>query len=70
MALGSIGKGFISPAATDLGLGDSLSQQQTDETEEEKRRKKLLGLSGAAGNSPAVTQLFGLSGGVSGGAGF
>jgi hypothetical protein len=59
----------FSPAANDLGLGDNLGQQQVDETEEEKRRKKLLGLSAGAGNSPAVSQLFGLSGGA-GGAGF
>jgi hypothetical protein len=42
-------------AATDLGLGSSLSDQVKDETEEEKRRKRL-GL-----DSPAVQSLFGMS---------
>lgn len=43
-------------AATDLGLGNSLSQQVQDETDEEKRRK-ALGLS--VMQSPAAQMLLG-----------
>lgn len=32
----------LSPAATDLGLGDMLLQQREDETEEARRRRMML----------------------------
>jgi hypothetical protein len=51
----------ISPATTDLGLGDQLPQQVQDETEEERKRR-ALGLSPMLAQSPAVASLFGLGG--------
>lgn len=48
-------------AAADLGLGGMLQQQQVDETEEQ-RRKRLMGASPLTQQSPAVMQLFGLTG--------
>lgn len=59
----------LSPAATDLGLGDMLSQQVAGETEEQ-RKKRMLELKqkqqlGPAG-SLAVTSPFGMQGGLPG----
>jgi hypothetical protein len=54
----------ISPAATDLGLGDMLSTQLEGETEEAKR-KRLLQQQRQA--SPAVMSLFGGLGGLGSG---
>jgi len=45
-------------AASDLGLGSMLGNQQQDETEEEKRKRKL-GMSPLTQNSLAVQTLFG-----------
>lgn len=60
----------LSPAASDLGLGDMLSQQVAGETEEERKKRmaqiqqqQQLGPSG----SLAVTSLFGMNGGKSAG---
>lgn len=52
-------------AASDLGLGSSLSQQVVDETEEQKRRRRL-GLSPLAANSQSVMSLFPALAGVGG----
>ncbi len=55
----------LSPASSDLGLGDMLSQQVSNETEEQRKKrmqdlqqKQLLGPAG----SMAVTSLFGMGG--------
>lgn len=60
----------LSPAGTDLGLGDMLAQQVAGETEEQ-RKKRMAELQqrqnlGPAG-SLAVTSLFGMNGGGSAG---
>lgn len=56
----------LSPAVTDLGLGDMLGQQVAGETEEERKKRMALmqqsRLLGPAA-SPAVESLFGLSAG-------
>jgi hypothetical protein len=59
----------LSPASTDLGLGDALSAQVAGETEEQ-RKKRMAQLQqqqqmGPAG-SLSVTSLFGARGGVPG----
>lgn len=59
----------LSPASTDLGLGDALSQQVAGETDEQ-RKKRLAQMQqtqslGPAG-SMAVTSLFGMSAGARG----
>ncbi len=33
------GQSYLSPAASDLGLGDALTSQVKDETEEERKRR-------------------------------
>jgi hypothetical protein len=60
----------MSPAVNELGLGDQLNQQVAGETDEERKKRmalmqqqKLIGPSG----SMAVTSLFGMGAGVSGG---
>lgn len=57
------GIGGMSTAATDLGLGGSLSQQVKDDTDEEKRKRRL-GLS--ALQSPAASMLLGNPYGMTG----
>jgi hypothetical protein len=54
---------FLSPAATDLGLGDSLSQQLQDEEDERKRKQAQLGM---FGSSASVQSLFGGLGNMTG----
>ena len=53
----------LSPAGTDLGLGDMLGQQVADETEE-MRKKRLAQMQMGQNNSPATMMLFGNSGGM------
>lgn len=58
----------MSPAATDLGLGDMLGQQVKDETEEQ-RKKRLLDQQQRSLMGPAANMLgLGGSGNVSGSA--
>jgi hypothetical protein len=57
----------LSPASTDLGLGNMLSQQVAGETEEQrKKRMAMLQQNQALGptGSLAVTSLFGMTGGA------
>lgn len=62
----------LSPASSDLGLGDMLSQQVKGETEEQRKRRMLeaqqRSLLGPAG-SMSVTSLFGMNSGGRPGAG-
>jgi hypothetical protein len=56
--------GGLSPAATDLGLGDLLSQQVQDETEEQRKKRmqqmqQQSGVGGGMASSPANLALFG-----------
>lgn len=60
----------LSPASSDLGLGDMLQQQVQGETEEQ-RKKRMAEMQarqqlGPAG-SLAVTSLFGMNGGAGAG---
>lgn len=55
-----MGSNLTGVATMDLGLGNQLPQQVSDETEEEKRKKRL-GLS--ALQSPAAQMLLGGMGG-------
>jgi hypothetical protein len=52
----------LSPAASDLGLGTMLQQQQEDETDEVKKRRKLMEdtarMTGQS-MSPAAMSIFG-----------
>lgn len=52
---------MLSPAATDLGLGDQLKSQL--EAQEEERKKKLM--QRQAGLNPGTMSLYGMSGGFS-----
>lgn len=56
----------LSPAASELGFGDMLSQQVAGETDEERKKRMAMlqqnRLVGPAG-SPAVASLFGVSAG-------
>jgi len=51
----------LSPAATDLGLGDQLHQQLEDETEEQRRRR-LMNQQMQQAVSPASMMLLGGAG--------
>jgi hypothetical protein len=59
----------LSPASSDLGLGDMLGQQVANETEEQRKKRMMelqqKQLMGPAG-SMAVTSLFGAGGGLPG----
>lgn len=50
---------MLSPAMTDLGMGDALKTQTQDEIDE--RKKKLAKLMQPAGISPATMSLLGSS---------
>lgn len=52
----------LSPAATDLGLGDQLQSQVENELAKRRRKSQQLITGAAAGLSPAATSL--LSGGL------
>lgn len=52
---------MLSPAATDLGMGDMLQQQVQDETEEQRRRR-LLNQQMQSAVNPAVMSIFGSAG--------
>lgn len=55
---------MLSPAASDLGLGDQLNQQLEDDLE--KRKKDALKAGQMSIMSPAVLSLFGRAGGFGG----
>lgn len=52
-------KNPLSPAATDLGLGDMLRPQLEDETEEQRRKRMAAAGGGGDALSPAASLLFG-----------
>jgi hypothetical protein len=72
MGVGSIGtnlpgpqsakNAMLSPAATDLGMGDALKQQLQDELDERKKQQNPANAASGLGNSlissPAVLSLF------------
>lgn len=57
----------LTPAATDLGLGDAVKQQLEDQEAERKKKLLQLGKMDAFGGSPASMSLLGPAGGGMGG---